>query len=76
VKQKGVAAGRAGQDREAHIIKDAKRKFGDCAYLGRSGARRGFTTGSGVIHCDPAAEVSSGSSTYESEEGPNRKRES
>jgi hypothetical protein len=34
-----------------------------------------FVTESEVIHSDPAAEVRSGRSTHESEEGPNRESE-
>jgi len=62
-------------------IKDAKRKFGwlrvesSRAHRGRSAARLGFVTEGGVIHPDPAAEVSSGRSTHASEEGPNSESE-
>jgi hypothetical protein len=37
-------------------------------------ARLGFVTEGEAIHLDPATEVSSGSSTRGSEEGPNRMR--
>ena len=47
----------------------------DRTYLGRSAARLGFGTEGGVIHSDPAAEVSGGRSTHASEEGPNSKSE-
>src|SRR5664279_1972047 len=45
------------------------------AIVRRSVARLGFMTEGEVIHPDPAAEVSSGRSTHESEEGPNSESE-
>jgi hypothetical protein len=62
-------------------IKDAGGKSGGSriessrAYRGRSVACLGFVTERGVIHADPAAEVSSGRSTHASEEGPNSESE-
>ena len=60
-------------------IKDAKRKSGGCAWkavelIERSAARLGFGTEGGVIHPDPAAEVSSGRSTHGSEGGPSNSK--
>jgi hypothetical protein len=62
-------------------IKDAKRKFGGCAWKASeliSGELlhvSDFVTEGGVIHPDPAAAVSSGRTTHASEEGPNSERE-
>src|ERR1700693_301877 len=58
-------------------IKDAGGKSGGRVskavelIAGESVARLEFETEGGVIHSDPAAEVSSGRSTHASEEGPN-----
>ena len=61
-------------------IKDAGGKSGGrvskaVELIAGSAACLGFVTERGVIHADPAAELSSGRSTHASEEGPNSESE-
>ena len=57
-------------------IKDAKRKFGGCAWKAiELIAGELLHVTDEEIHPDPVAAVSSGRSTHASEEGPNSKSE-
>jgi hypothetical protein len=66
---KSISIKDAGGKSDSRVSKAVELIAGDLLHVSDSG------TEGGVIHSDPAAEVSSGRSTHGSEEGPNSESE-